>query len=459
MVDKQLLAILQRNGKIEESDISDALFSIMEDFLIENNVSVPAIASRVKGNVVQYYTTMPARYSKTGKRHQIVEKTEEEVKRQFLQEAYNTLNYVVEKSVKESITVQEVVKKYLDSLKPQKVTQTGKRKRATIERYFRIYYNYVENTEFGSMRMQSVKSYHCEDFIQYLYGREICAGYVTQIKSLVKTAFDYAVSRDLADKNYMVSIPINGSLCSTKKEREKTVWEDDEVVTLCQKSLEWWQSGKFRHSALLPALIFLGCRIGELSALTWNDVDFVNRTVTFDKTIIEYTDYETHQKCRTVDAPKRPDSRRTVYMNDGAMFWLKEIKRRNEETGIDSPNVVVTKTGRIPKEDQLATSFKRMCQNAGIPYKTSHTCRRTYTTVMIDGGVPVSQVSADLGHKKVSTTLDTYYRAKKQTEEVLQMKNDVFNQVYGEAMSAINLATLGNTPKTEPVRQKALQIR
>ena len=297
MVDKQLLAILQRNGKIEERDISDALFSIMEDFLIENNVSVPAIASRVKGNVVQYYTTMPARYSKTGKRHQIVEKTEEEVKRQFLQEAYNTLNYVVEKSVKESITVQEVVKKYLDSLKPQKVTQTGKRKRATIERYFRIYYNYVENTEFGSMRMQSVKRYHCEDFIQYLYGREICAGYVTQIKSLVKTAFDYAVSRDLADKNYMVSIPINGSLCSTKKEREKTVWEDDEVVTLCQKSLEWWWSGKFRHSALLPALIFLGCRIGELSALTWNDVDFVNRTVTFDKTIIEYTDYETHQKC------------------------------------------------------------------------------------------------------------------------------------------------------------------
>ena len=78
---------------------------------------------------------------------------------------------------------------------------------------------------------------------------------------------------------------------------------------------------------------------------------------------------------------------------------------------------------------------------------------------MIDGGVPVSQVSADLGHKKVSTTLDTYYRVKKQTEEVLQMKNDVFNQVYGEAMSAINLATLGNTPKTEPVHQKALQIR
>ena len=78
---------------------------------------------------------------------------------------------------------------------------------------------------------------------------------------------------------------------------------------------------------------------------------------------------------------------------------------------------------------------------------------------MIDGGVPVSQVSVDLGPKKVSTPLDTYYRAKKQTEEVLQMKNDVFNQVYGEAMNCINLATLGNTPKTEPVNQKALQIR
>ena len=280
-----------------------------------------------------------------------------------------------------------------------------------------------------------------------------------RIKSLVKTAFDYAVSRDMADKNYMVSISINGSLCSTKKEREKTVWEDDEVVTLCQKSLEWWQSGKFRHSALLPALIFLGCRIGELSALTWNDVNFENRTVTFAKTIIEYTDYKTHQKCRTVDVPKRPDSRRTVYMNDGAMFWLMEIKRRNQETGINSSNVVVTKTGRIPKEDQLAISFRRICKNAGIPYKTSHTCRRTYTTVMIDGGVTVSQVSADLGHKKGSTTLDTYYRTKKQTEEVLQMKNNVLNQVYSKAMNSINLATVGNTPKAEPVNQKTSKIR
>ena len=39
------------------------------------------------------------------------------------------------------------------------------------------------------------------------------------------------------------------------------------------------------------------------------------------------------------------------------------------------------------------------------------------------------------------------------------MKNNVLNQVYSKAMDSINLATVGNTLKAEPVNQKAPQIR
>ena len=439
-----VLALLQKNGKIKNEDISEALFSAMEEELKLNNISIPTIGSRTKGNVVQYYTTMPSRFSKTGKRHQIVGNTEKEVRRLFEKEAYAVLTYRADAEIKETITVAEVVKQYLESLKPKKGGDTGKKKKTTIERYFRIYYNYVENTEFGKMYLCRVKKYHCDDYIEYLYSRCIGKEYITQIKSLIKMAFDFAIARELCDRNFMTTVEINPALCSTERKRETGVWEDAEIKTLWQASLTYWKQKQYRYSALILIMLFLGCRIGEISALTWDDVDFENGFVVFDKTIIEYTDYDTHEKRREISVPKTEDSKRTVKMNQYAIFWLKELKIRNEEIGIHSKQVVVTKNGKIPKEDQLSIAFKRFCKAAGVQYKSSHTCRRTYATTLIDGGIPVRQVSNDMGHKKVSTTLDGYYKAKKETDEMTAKKDAVFKGLYGN-IDRENLATSGNT--------------
>ena len=109
----EILALLQQNAKITTEDISEVLFSAMEEELKLNNISIPTIGSRTKGNVVQYYTTMPSRYSKTGKRHQIVGNTEKEVRRLFEKEAYSVLTYSADQEIKGTITVAEVVKQYL----------------------------------------------------------------------------------------------------------------------------------------------------------------------------------------------------------------------------------------------------------------------------------------------------------------------------------------------------------
>lgn len=445
MDEAEILALLQRNDKVTTEDISEVLFAKIEEELALNNIKIPTIASRTKGNIVQYYTTMPARYSKTGKRHQIIGNSEKDVRRLFEKEAYAVLTYSVDEEMKETVTVAETVKLYLESLRPKKGGETGKKKRTTIERYFRIYYNYVENTDFGKMRLSKIKRYHCDDYIEYLYGRCIGKEYITQIKSLIKMAFDFAISRELCDRNFMTAVEINPSLCSMDRKRETGVWEDEEIKVLWNASQEYWKQRKYRYSAVIMIMLFLGCRIGEICALTWDDVNFESGFIIFDKTIIEYTDYDTHKKYREISVPKTEDSKRTVKMNQYAVFWLQELKNRNEELGIYSNQVVVTKNGRIPKEEQLAISFKRFCKAAGVQYKSSHTCRRTYATVMIDGGIPVRQVSNDMGHKKVSTTLDGYYKAKRETDEMTAKKDLVFKELYGNIIDRENLATVGNT--------------
>ena len=449
----EILALLQQNAKITTEDISEVLFAKIEEELALKNITIPTIASRVKGTVVQYYTTVPARYSKTGVRHQIVALSEEEVKRLFQREVYNTLKHSEYIELRETITVAEVVELYLNSLRPNG-GRTQRKKKTTIERYERMYRNHVKETGFGKMLMSQVRAYHCEDYIACLYGANICKSHIAQIKSLVKMSFDFAISRELTDRNFMATVEINPTLCSTVRKREVEVWEDAEVKILWDTSVEYWKKKQYRYSALILIMLFLGCRIGELSALTWDDIDFANGFITFDKTIIEYTDYETHKKRREIDAPKTEESRRKINLNEYAAFWLKELKRRNEEIGIYSKQVVVTKYGKIPKEDQLAISFQRFCRVAGVPYKSSHTCRRTYATTMIDGGIPIRQVANDMGHKKVSTTLDVYYKAKKEDEKMLEQKCAVFRKLYGDIYDRENLATVGNTPETSLINLK-----
>lgn len=444
MNEESILDILLATDKISSKDVQAARSSAIEDVLMKNNITIPKISQRIKGGVTQYYTTVPAKYSKTGKRHQIVFHTQQEVLDSYSQEVYNTLLQIADENFKKSLTVTDLVKLYLKSRKPKKGQAKGFLKLTTLSKYQRMFNNHIAVSDFGKIKIANVKRYHCEDFLIFLYNQNLGISTVSQIISIVKKAFDYGVLRDLCDKNYMVDLKINESLCTPTKSRIITVWENEEIQKLAQTSLECWKKRQFRHSAILLAMIGLGCRIGEISALTWADIDFQNGTVSFSKTTIEYTDYEKGCKVRTVDTPKQPSSNRIVYMTDMAIFWLKEIKQRNEALGIISDAVVVTRNAKTPKQAQLETSFKKFCFLAGVEYKPTHTCRRTYATLLIDGNVAVSQVSKDLGHKKVSTTLNDYYKAKKPTAELLDQKNSIFN--FAAGIDWKNLATAGNTP-------------
>jgi integrase len=50
----------------------------------------------------------------------------------------------------------------------------------------------------------------------------------------------------------------------------------------------------------------------------------------------------------------------------------------------------------------------RACKAAGIVHRHPHDLRHRYASVQIGRGVPVTMVSAQLGHSRKSLTLDTY---------------------------------------------------
>ena len=244
---------------------------------------------------------------------------------------------------------------------------------------------------------------------------------------IVSQAFDYACDREIMSWNFMRKVKVNEDQCKEQEEKELGVWEDDEVNTLQSGCMICWnKSKKYRNSPALFILCGTGLRLGELLALKWNKVDLERRTIKIERTQTEYTDYDTNSKIYEESTPKNKTSRRTIVINDFTYRWLMEQKRRTEQMGIESEYVIPASTGRMVKESNIISTFKAFCDNVGVEYKSSHTCRRSQVTNCLDKGMKLALVSKNVGHKNKSTTLNTYYKCKNDYEDNLAIQNEIF---------------------------------
>ena len=332
---------LRKSGKIDDESLETARLECIKEELTKKEVKTPKIAKRQKGNVTQFYLTVPKKYSKTGVRHQIVAESEAAVKKLFMQEAHDALtNLRAQEKLKES-TVQEIVKRYLDHISPTS-TYAGTVKPSTASKYRRIFENYIKDTEFGELRFVSITTMLCENFLKTLYNKQISASYAREIKCVVKKSFVYTGKFGYEQTKIISDLTINSGLCSKKRAHKNDVWTDAELKKIWEESILLWEHGhKCPYSAIILILAFTGCRIGELCAATWDDVDFEKKTLTINKTTIDYTDYDNHKKCHIIsDSPKTPSSNRIIDLTDEALIWLSALKRRNEERHIPGNHIV-----------------------------------------------------------------------------------------------------------------------
>lgn len=194
---------------------------------------------------------------------------------------------------------------------------------------------------------------------------------------------------------------------------------------------EWKKHKKYRLSVVIMMVATTGCRIGELLAADWSDIDFENGTFTINKNYVDYKDIDLGERVERINRGKTVSSRRTIDLTDEAIFWLKEMKNRNEQIGLYSEHIVVSQKGNRLRRNYIDARIKCFCNAVGLPYKASHTGRRTYAISMHDAGILISEISADLGHSSILTTQAIYYKRRMPRKEVLSQKNAAFAATLG----------------------------
>lgn len=425
-ISADIMNLIANYGIITPEVVEAARRKQMADLLSKYKVQIPEPSYRAaKGD---FLAKTPARYSVDKKRYTVIGRTPEECKERFREKIVELLIIVeqgdnTEEKAKK-MTVEQTAEEFIRSSKDGLKT-------ATYERYMRCWHNHIRGTKFGSRVLREIRQPDCQQFIDSLYHQKLAYGSIKQMKSIVSQTFDFAIARGYVQANQMKTTKINANLCSQERKHETTAWSDDEIRKLSEGSKRAWKTHQFYYSAVYMALIFTGCRVGELLAANWRDIDFESKTLSITKTVIRYTEYDTGKKILTVDKTKTADGQRIIALTDEAIYWLKEIKRRNEELGRHSGRVVETRQGGYAKANMIDDSAKRFCKFAGVDYHSSHTCRRTYATILIDNGVPLTEISADLGHKNISTTQNCYYKKRQSGDDILSQKNAIFRETVG----------------------------
>lgn len=148
-----------------------------------------------------------------------------------------------------------------------------------------------------------------------------------------------------------------------------------------------------------------GMRIGEVCALTWEDIDTDNGIIHIRKTIqrIYVIEEDVRKTELLIDTPKTKNSIREVPMSRDLLRLLKPIKK------IVNPSFFVLTNDAKPTEPRTYRSFyKNLMQELGMPDLKFHGLRHSFATRCIESKCDYKTVSVLLGHSNISTTLNLY---------------------------------------------------
>lgn len=258
--------------------------------------------------------------------------------------------------------------------------------------------------------------------------------YLDKEKDLSKRSIKYIHDNFHCCLKYFVNQQtISRNICDfvtiSKKDSEKPkndFYSLDELADLL-KAVE--------NDRLMPLFYFaaLGMRRSELLAITWDDIDFVNKTITINKNIV-VVDSKIH-----IGNCKSKSSQRTISVPETVIKKLKTHRyRQNEEKKCmigryNNNNLVICKkNGEYYNPATISSVFSQKLKKYGLRNIRLHDLRHTYCSLALNYfNIPVNIVSANCGHASSKLTLDTYSHinsdVQKQSAEIFE--NQLFAMV------------------------------
>lgn len=187
-------------------------------------------------------------------------------------------------------------------------------------------------------------------------------------------------------------------------EREK---QEVEVLSKAnqRKIMEFVKSNFTFQNLGIYICLSAGLRIGEVCALTWNDIDAEQGVIYVNKTIQRiYLVGEIEKRTEVIiDTPKSKNSIREIPMTKELLRMVKPLKKV-----VNSSFFVLTNSAAPTEPRTYRNYYKRLMKQLDIPALKFHGLRHSFATRCIESNCDYKTVSVLLGHSNISTTLNLY---------------------------------------------------
>lgn len=230
------------------------------------------------------------------------------------------------------------------------------------------------------------------------------------MKFIMKEVFKLALRRKIILYNPMNDVEIKTVACVPQAKRSDTskVYLPDEIEKLfaeLKKELEKLPNKTDSYAIFLE--FKLGLRIGELSALKWEDIDRENRELHIHR--METKDENEHAIVVEHTKKKSVHGDRFIPLSDYELKIFDTVREINSRNGFKDDDFIFCDEKGRTNSRSLDNLVRKCCRHAGIECKSVHDMRRTNASEMFNNNVPAEVIQVLLGHSDIKTTYGYIY--------------------------------------------------
>lgn len=325
------LTELLKDDKMCDSDraeIAHMRKSNLEKFIRENHKY--AISEVIKKSYHGYKTRIDST-------HHLSAKT--------LDELYERLyDHYTGKTLSDRATIGNILDAVLEwHYRPDQI-KTQKRQRE-------IYESVIKNSEIDKKLLKDITVHDIDKFLRS-FDNKLTSAMYGNIKSLLNLVFDYAcIELDIFPYNPCRSIKVSLSFLP-----EKTIGSKAYTRAEAEQIVRHLYASKNTYHEALVFIFYTGLRFSEVSDLKWTDIDDDVLLVTH-----AHTESGNVKKGSCGEFPLSPE----------ALSLINRYKRERPDTDLVFPN----HAGHIMQNNHLNEALQSVCEELGIPYRSSHKIR------------------------------------------------------------------------------------